>query len=160
MNDLIVVPQQNQWLRLKSLVRDSVSSPITKPVYNLGLGEFFAWYGLEPSAGFTKATVSAWRVALEAPAATRFQDLHCRRRWSAKMASPSCRDRRRARNRIPRLPSHGGETVPGRRWRVGAAYGSNVGIPERQTRKKSGRIDNLWSWRSSCVDGPTASSPS
>jgi integrase len=66
MNDLIVVPQQSQWLRLKSLVLDSVSSPITKRVYNLGLDEFFAWYGQEPRAGFTKATVSAWRVALEA----------------------------------------------------------------------------------------------
>jgi site-specific recombinase XerD len=66
MTDLIVVPQPNQWLRLKSLVLDSVSSPITKRVYNLGLDEFFAWYGQEPRAGFTKATVSAWRVALEA----------------------------------------------------------------------------------------------
>src|ERR1035438_671593 len=66
MNDLIVVPQTNQWQRLKTLVLDSVSSPITKRVYNLGLDEFFAWYGLEPRAGFTKATVSAWRVALEA----------------------------------------------------------------------------------------------
>src|ERR1700676_3173709 len=35
-------------------------------VYNLGLDEFFAWYGQEPRPGFTKATVSAWRVALEA----------------------------------------------------------------------------------------------
>jgi integrase len=66
MTDLIVVPQPNEWLRLKSLVLDSVSSPITRRVYNLGLDEFFAWYGLEPRAGFTKATVSAWRVALEA----------------------------------------------------------------------------------------------
>jgi len=66
MTDLIVVPQPSQWLRLKSLVLDSVSSPITKRVYNLGLDEFFAWYGLEPRAGFTKATVASWRVALEA----------------------------------------------------------------------------------------------
>src|ERR1022692_2682188 len=66
MNDLIVVPQTNQWQKLKALVLDSVSSPITKRVYNLGLDEFFAWYGHEPRAGFTKATVSAWRVALEA----------------------------------------------------------------------------------------------
>jgi hypothetical protein len=35
-------------------------------VYNLGLNEFFEWYGQEPRPGFTKATVSAWRVALEA----------------------------------------------------------------------------------------------
>jgi site-specific recombinase XerD len=66
MTDSIVVPYSNQWLRLKSLVLDSVSSPITKRVYNLGLDEFFAWYGLEPRAGFTKATVSSWRVSLEA----------------------------------------------------------------------------------------------
>jgi site-specific recombinase XerD len=51
---------------LKALVLDSVSSPITKRVYNLGLDEFFAWYGQEARPGFTKATVSAWRVALEA----------------------------------------------------------------------------------------------
>jgi len=66
MNGLIVVPQENQWHKLKTLVLDSVSSPITRRVYNLGLDEFFAWYSLEPRPGFTKATVSAWRVALEA----------------------------------------------------------------------------------------------
>ena len=45
---------------------DSVSSPITKRVYNLGLDEFFHWFSQEPAAGFTKATVAAWRVALKA----------------------------------------------------------------------------------------------
>ena len=66
MNDLIVVPQPTPWHKLKSLVLDSVSSPITKQVYNLGLDEFFAWFSQEPRNGFTKATVSAWRVSLEA----------------------------------------------------------------------------------------------
>src|SRR5712671_3511884 len=66
MTELIVVPQAAHWQRLKGLVLDSVSSPITRRVYNLGLDEFFEWYGREPRAGFTKATVSAWRVALEA----------------------------------------------------------------------------------------------
>ena len=66
MTDLIVVPQPNQWQKLKALVLDSVPSPITKRVYNLGLDEFFEWFGREPRPGFTKATVSAWRVALEA----------------------------------------------------------------------------------------------
>src|SRR5208282_5995954 len=66
MNDLVVVDRAADWRRLKALVLDSVSSPITKRVYNLGLNEFFAWYALEPRPGFTKATVSAWRVALEA----------------------------------------------------------------------------------------------
>src|SRR3954468_15089238 len=66
MTDLIVVPQAAHWQRLKHLVLDSVSSPITRRVYNLGLDEFFAWFSLEPRPGFTKATVFAWRVALEA----------------------------------------------------------------------------------------------
>jgi site-specific recombinase XerD len=66
MTELIAVPQVDQWSRLKTLVLDSVSSPITRRVYNLGLDEFFTWYRQEPRAGFTKATVAAWRVALEA----------------------------------------------------------------------------------------------
>jgi integrase len=66
MTELIRVPQPDQWGWLKALVLDSVSSPITRRVYNLGLDEFFAWYGQEPRAGFTKATVAAWRVDLEA----------------------------------------------------------------------------------------------
>lgn len=66
MTDVIAVPQAAHWQRLKRLVLDSVSSPITRRVYNLGLDEFFEWYGREPRSGFTKATVSAWRVALEA----------------------------------------------------------------------------------------------
>jgi site-specific recombinase XerD len=66
MNDLVVLDRAAEWRRLKAIVLDSVSSPITKRVYNLGLDEFFKWYEQEPRSGFTKATVSAWRVALEA----------------------------------------------------------------------------------------------
>ena len=66
MNELAVVDKGADWCRLKALVVDFVSSPITKLVYNLGLDEFFEWYGQEPRSGFTKATVAAWRVALEA----------------------------------------------------------------------------------------------
>jgi site-specific recombinase XerD len=40
-------------------------APKTKRVYNMALNEFFGWYALEPRPGFTKATVSAWRVTLE-----------------------------------------------------------------------------------------------
>jgi len=59
MTDLIVVPQTNYWHKLKALVLDSVSSPITKRVYNLGLNEFFDWSSIqEPRPGLTKATVS------------------------------------------------------------------------------------------------------
>jgi site-specific recombinase XerD len=66
MNDLIVVEKIAQWQRLKALVLDSVSSPITKRVYNMALDEFMGWFRQEPRAGFTKATVSAWRASLEA----------------------------------------------------------------------------------------------
>src|SRR5215471_1558467 len=66
MNELILANRETNWRRMKALVLDSVSSPITRRVYNLGLDEFFEWYGQEPRPGLTKATVSAWRVALEA----------------------------------------------------------------------------------------------
>jgi site-specific recombinase XerD len=65
MNELIVADQASEWRKLKALVLDSVSSPITRRVYNLGLNEFIAWYTAEPRTGFTKALVSAWRVTLE-----------------------------------------------------------------------------------------------
>src|SRR5215475_9816693 len=66
MNDLVVADRAAEWRRLKALVLDSVSSPITRRVYNLGLDEFFTWNSQEPRPGFTKAAVAAWRVALEA----------------------------------------------------------------------------------------------
>ena len=66
-NALVVADRTSEWRRLKALVLDSVSSPITRRVYNLGLDEFIAWFAEAPRpAGFTKATVAAWRVALEA----------------------------------------------------------------------------------------------
>jgi integrase len=65
MNDLVVIEKIAQWEKLKMLVLDSVSSPITKRVYNMALNEFMAWFQQAPRPGFTKATVSAWRVSLE-----------------------------------------------------------------------------------------------
>jgi len=65
MNDLIVREKIAQWQKLKALVLDSVSSPITKRVYNMALDEFYSWFWEAPRPGFTKATVSAWRVSLE-----------------------------------------------------------------------------------------------
>src|ERR1700730_9898849 len=67
MNDLIVAEKIAQWQKLKALVLDSVSSPITKRVYNMALDEFMAWFRQEARpGGFCKATVSAWRASLEA----------------------------------------------------------------------------------------------
>jgi integrase len=65
MNDLVAVQKIEGWEKLKALVLDSVSSPITKRVYNMALDEFLAWFQQAPRPGFTKATVSAWRVSLE-----------------------------------------------------------------------------------------------
>src|ERR1700751_5929014 len=66
MNELIAVEKIAQWQKLKALVLDSVSSPITKRVYNMALEEFYGWFQQAPRPGFSKATVSAWRVSLEA----------------------------------------------------------------------------------------------
>jgi hypothetical protein len=41
--DLVVVEKLAEWEKLKTLVLDSVSSPITKRVYNMALNEFLAW---------------------------------------------------------------------------------------------------------------------
>src|SRR6202171_3722946 len=65
MNDLISLEKIGQWQKLKTLVLDSVSSPITKRVYSMALDEFMGWFQQAPRPGFTKATVSAWRVSLE-----------------------------------------------------------------------------------------------
>jgi hypothetical protein len=65
MTDLIVAEKIAQWQKSRALVLDSVSSPITKRVYNRALDEFMNRFRREPRAGgFSKATVSAW--ALEA----------------------------------------------------------------------------------------------
>src|ERR1700685_3470892 len=65
MTDLIAVQKIAGWEKLKALVLDSVSSPITKRVYTMALDEFMGWFQQAPRNGFTKATVSAWRVSLE-----------------------------------------------------------------------------------------------
>src|SRR5712671_3078315 len=66
MNELVLVERAANWQRLKALVLDSVSSPITRRVYNMALDEFIDWFRQAPQPGFTKATVSAWRASLEA----------------------------------------------------------------------------------------------
>ena len=48
MNDLIVVQKIPGWEKLKALVLDSVSSPITKRVYNMALDEFLVWFQQAP----------------------------------------------------------------------------------------------------------------
>jgi hypothetical protein len=45
MNEMVLANRAADWRRLKMLVLDSVSSPITKRVYNLGLDEFSSGSG-------------------------------------------------------------------------------------------------------------------
>ena len=54
MNELISLEKIAQWQKLKTLVLDSVSSPITKRVYNMALDEFMGCcvgvaHGFQPS---------------------------------------------------------------------------------------------------------------
>src|SRR6202167_1577722 len=65
MNEMIALGKIARWEKVKALVLDSVSSPITKRVYNMALNEFMDWFQQAPRPGFTKATVHAWRVSLE-----------------------------------------------------------------------------------------------
>src|ERR1039457_7106890 len=48
MNELTVVDKTSDWRRMKSLVLDSVLSPITKTAYNSALDECLDWYQREP----------------------------------------------------------------------------------------------------------------
>ena len=48
MTDLIAVQKIAGWEKLKTLVLDSVSSPITKRVYNMALDEFLGWFQQAP----------------------------------------------------------------------------------------------------------------
>ena len=66
MNELSVVERLDEWQRLKAFVLHSVSSPITRRVHNMALDEFMTWLQKSSQPGFAKATVSAWRVSLEA----------------------------------------------------------------------------------------------
>jgi integrase len=65
MNEMIALGKIARWEKVKALVLDSVSSPITKRVYNMALNEFMEWFQQAPRPGFTKAAVHAWRVSLE-----------------------------------------------------------------------------------------------
>jgi integrase len=54
------------WAGLKSLVLDGVTSTHSKRAYAQALDAFARWCASTGAAGFTKATVQAYRVAIEA----------------------------------------------------------------------------------------------
>jgi hypothetical protein len=43
MNELIAIQKIAGWEKLKTLVLDRVSTPVTKRVYNMALDEFLGW---------------------------------------------------------------------------------------------------------------------
>ena len=63
---LVRVEKDGGWTRIKRLVLDSVTSPHSKRAYEQALDAFQRWCAETGAAGFTKATVQAYRAALEA----------------------------------------------------------------------------------------------
>src|ERR1700683_5631057 len=59
------VEKEAVWVRLKTMVLDSVSSPITRRVYNMALDEFIGWFHQGGHTGFTNATVRAWSASMK-----------------------------------------------------------------------------------------------
>ena len=51
---------------LKQLVLNAVSSPLTRVMYARALDDFFSWWNGQGRPPFGRATVQAWRAALEA----------------------------------------------------------------------------------------------
>jgi site-specific recombinase XerD len=62
---LVRIGEDETWKRIKSLVLDSVTSPHSKRAYEQALDAFERWCAAAGVAGFTKATVQAWRATLE-----------------------------------------------------------------------------------------------
>ena len=79
MNDLIAVQKIAQWQKLKALVLDSVSSPITKRMYSMALNEFMGWFQQAPdpasqrqplASGVYRLKTAVWVRRQSSPAAT------------------------------------------------------------------------------------------
>jgi site-specific recombinase XerD len=62
---LVRAKKDDDWTRVKSLVLDSVTSPHSKRAYEQALDAFERWCATTGAAGFTKATVQAYRSELE-----------------------------------------------------------------------------------------------
>jgi len=62
---LVRAEKDETWIRIQKLVLDGVSSGHSKRAYAQALDAFARWCGETGTAGFTKATVQAYRAALE-----------------------------------------------------------------------------------------------
>src|SRR5437660_4660612 len=54
-NDLVLAAKAADWYKLKALVLSSVSSPITRRVYNMTLDEFIVWFRAGAAAGLQQS---------------------------------------------------------------------------------------------------------
>jgi integrase len=63
---LVRADREEAWSRIKSLVLDAVPSPHSKRAYEQALDHFERWRSESGAPAFHKATVQAWRAALEA----------------------------------------------------------------------------------------------
>jgi integrase len=63
---LVRAGKEEAWTRIKKLALDGVASPHSKRAYEQALDGFARWRAETGAAGFTKATVQAYRSALEA----------------------------------------------------------------------------------------------
>ena len=84
MNDLIAVEKIAQGQKLKTLVLDSVSSPITKRVYNMALEEFMAWV---PASAATRLHQGHRKRLAGIDAPVKASALGGRRSWQSPKAS-------------------------------------------------------------------------
>jgi integrase len=66
MSDLVWEGRDQAWAGIKRLVLDSLTSAHSKRAYGQALDAFARWHAETGAAGFSKATVQAYRSALEA----------------------------------------------------------------------------------------------
>ncbi len=62
---LVPAEGDHPWPRIRALVLDSLPSANSKRAYEQALDAFARWFAQTGTAGFTKATVQAYRAALE-----------------------------------------------------------------------------------------------
>ena len=89
----------DSFTAVKQLVLDAVSSPLTRAMYARALEDFFAWWEEQDRPAFTRATVQAWRAALEAKGlapASIHQNSRPYASWRPRRATTGCSIRRRA----------------------------------------------------------------
>jgi integrase/recombinase XerD len=66
MGSAVLSPRAAAFERIKALVLDSLPSPESKRAYGQALDDFLGWCEADAIGEFTKATVNAYRVNLEA----------------------------------------------------------------------------------------------